>query len=282
MVEEGTALVDLAVVVVGRADDHVIVPVAVHVARARNDPTEVGLLLIALRGPDGPRGESSGRSEIDKRQPFVRLVVIVGWSADDHVAVAIAVHVAGGRHRKTEVGVILAALRRPTRRGGEARVRAPIDECPPLVPLASIEVGCANDHVVGAIAIHIAGGRHRGAEIGIGLIRLRHPYRLGRETGRGAVVDEGRTFVRVPGVEVRRPDDHIAESVAVQVTGGGHRRSEIAVGLAALRSPRGGGRDTRWRPEMERGQSLVGLAVVVVGGADDHVVVAIAIHVARV
>src|SRR5207244_3966603 len=106
-VDEGPALVGLAVVEEEGADDDVGEAVAVDVACGRDGDAELGARLVALGGPGG-RGQQAGDGAVvDEGTTFVGLAVVVEVGTDDDVGEPVAVDVAGGRHGDAEVGTRL-------------------------------------------------------------------------------------------------------------------------------------------------------------------------------
>ena len=103
-IQVGAAFIDLTVVVV-RPDDDVAVAVPVDVAgRCHGDPKEaVG--LVRLRGPGlgGLRAQRGAEEQV--RPPLADRGVVVVVRADEHVAKAVAVHVARRSDRHAEVAV---------------------------------------------------------------------------------------------------------------------------------------------------------------------------------
>ena len=119
MVDKRAAFVGLAVVVVGRANDHIVVAVAVYVARGRDGRAEVGVFLAALRSPGGAGGKPRSRSVKDQSLSLIRLAVVIVRGSHDHIVVAVAVHIARGGDGRPEVGTCLVAVSdpRPRRQG---------------------------------------------------------------------------------------------------------------------------------------------------------------------
>ena len=76
-------------------------------------------------------------------------------------------------------------------------------------------------------------------------------------------------------------DDHVAIAVAVDVARRGNGSSEFGARLIALDRPCGRRCKTRGRPKESVDTPLVGLAVVVGEGADDHVREAVAVDITR-
>ena len=106
---------------------------------------------------------------VDERHAFAALTFAVQIRADHHVGVAIAVHVARAVDAHPELGADLVRLdlRRGARRvhaGREARCAAVKDERCAFRVLARVVARRAHDHVVEAVAVHVARGLRRGAQ----------------------------------------------------------------------------------------------------------------------
>src|SRR2546428_7792602 len=88
-----------------RADEAIVVAVAVHVAGRPHRGAEPAAGLAGVRDPIGGAGQSARRPEVDERPALVALLTVAdeGCPHDD-IVVAVAVHVAGGRHRAAEPG----------------------------------------------------------------------------------------------------------------------------------------------------------------------------------
>src|SRR6185369_894905 len=110
-----------------------------------------------------------------ERATLVRLVVVVEVRADDDIGPAVAVHVAGRRDGDPELRIDLAALDRPRGRGAETRRGSEVREGRALARLAARKADGAGDHVGEPVAVHVARGRHRGAELRDGLVALGRP-----------------------------------------------------------------------------------------------------------
>jgi hypothetical protein len=95
--------------------------------------------------------------------------------------------------------------------------------------------------------------------------------------------DEGRALVGLACVVPLGAHDHVGVAVPIHVPGPRHARAQPRTRLVRLELGVGGGGiavgDPRGTPQEDEGRALVGLARVVPVGADDHVVVAVAIDV---
>src|SRR5262249_31871672 len=118
--DEDLAFIRVLPVEVRRADDDVVVAIAVHVERGRHREAEPGVGLVALPDRHGRGGEPGCRAEVDVDASLALLAVGGMGSADDDVGKTIPVHVARGADRDAEAGARLIALGGPGRRGGEA------------------------------------------------------------------------------------------------------------------------------------------------------------------
>ena len=90
-------------------------------------------------------------------------------------------------------------------------------------------------------------------------------------------------LIRKSGVCRRRPDDHVAVSVAIAVATTAHGGAELVAGDVGSELVEGRGRDTRWPATIHARKTFVGRAGIVLaqGKADHHIGVTIAIHIAR-
>ena len=194
IVDKGAPFIRRVIVIVGRADDDVRVAVAVHVPSHPHRPAKACADLVALGGPVRRGGKPHRRAVIDVGLPFIRLVVVVVARAGDDVRVTVAVHVPSRPHRMAKVGANLVALGGPVRRGGKPRRRAVIDVGSPLIRLAVVVVGRADDDVAVTVAVHVPGRPHRIAKLSAGLVALGGPGGRGVKPSRRAVVYIGPPF----------------------------------------------------------------------------------------
>ena len=158
-VGEHAPFVGLAGVVVGGADDEVIKAIAVGIAGGGDGTAEVGVGLAASAGPDGGRRESRRGAEIEQGPAVIGGHTIVAGRSHNDVVVSIPIHVARGGHRYAKIGVVLVALGRPCGGGGGPGSRSEIQECGAFVRLIIVVVRGADQHIVVAVAVHIAGRR---------------------------------------------------------------------------------------------------------------------------
>src|SRR4029078_9362293 len=95
------------------SNDDVSVAVAIDVSSAADREAEVGEFLIALGCPRGGLEEARRRTVVDEDAPFVLLSIVTAGAPDDHIVIAIAVHVSSCPRGHREVGAGLVALRHP-------------------------------------------------------------------------------------------------------------------------------------------------------------------------
>ncbi len=95
-IDKGSTLVGLNVVIEPGPNDDVRVAISVHVTSGRDRASEIGIRLVALDGPASCRGKAGRRAEVDEGSPLVHFAVVVQMGPDDHVRVAIPVHVPRG------------------------------------------------------------------------------------------------------------------------------------------------------------------------------------------
>src|SRR5262245_66240691 len=101
-------------------------------------------------------------------------VVIVG-SADDDVRVTIGIHVARAGYRGTPPATTLVGSSSPHR--SESRRRPGIEEGGALIRVSDRVVRRPDDHIVDAIAVHVARAGHAGAIVGARLAAGPRPER---------------------------------------------------------------------------------------------------------
>ncbi len=287
MVDESRPLVRLLTVVAGRTDDDVGVAVAVHVPGSGDGGAELCICLVSSDHPvRRVRGRETHRTAaIDVDPPGICQSDgggdVHSGRADDDVGETVAVHVPGNGDGGAEVGVGLLARGRPVRRAGGKPVRpAVVDEDRAHVQPTSVVVGRTDDDVRVAVAVDVTGGGDGGAEVSVFLFPRGHPVRrAGRESGRVAVIREGRAFVRPDAVVVGSADDDVGVAVPVHVTGQGDGVPEVGLALVALGAPGRGGAKSRLRAVVDEDRPLAGLTGVVVRRTDDEVGVAVAVDV---
>src|SRR5262245_55342046 len=81
-------------------------------------------------------------------------------------------------------------------------------------------------------------------------------------------------------IELRCADGDVVEAVAVEIAGA-ERAAQPGADLVALRRPLGRGGGARCTPWVVEGAALVGLSVVKVVRADEHIAEAVTVRVAR-
>jgi hypothetical protein len=138
--------------------------------------------------------------------------------------------------------------------------------------------GLAHNHVVEAVAVDVACGRDRGAEVSRAgraeTVRLSQSHRTHEHTGKGSVIDAD----VATHTGIRGADHDVAEAVAIHVSGGGDRGAEVVAGSRALPRPDRNRVEPGRMPEVEI--SLAGVRELP-WRADDHVAEAVSVHVAR-
>ncbi len=260
----------------GRADDHVTVAIAVHVAGGGGRAPKVGVCLVGRVGAPGGVGGQAGRpAVVDEGGPLVRLFAVVAVGRDDHVGVTVSVHVPGGGDGGAEAGAGAedgGAL--PGRRGGpvgsgrQARRPAVVDEYPAVVYLLDVVVRCADDDVAVAIVVHIAGGGDGLAEPGPLLIALSHPGRADGGAVWPAGVEKRGPFIGLTMVVARRSDDDVGVAVAVHIAGGSDGPAEEHSVITARGAPGRGSSQPAGAAVIDERAALVGMFVVVASGSD--------------
>ncbi len=190
VVDIDAALSALAVVVVGRADDDVVVAVAVDVPRRPHRVAEPGIRLVALGAPGGGVAEAGWGAVIDVGPALILLTVAVPLCADDDVVVAVAVDVPRRPHRPAHSGPSLSPIDDPGIGDGGAGRRAVKDigaacDCQYIAPVS----GRTDDDVAEAVAVHVPRRRHRPAQPCVGLVALDGPAGGGGQGVHGDGVD---------------------------------------------------------------------------------------------
>ena len=225
--------------------------------------------------------------------------------ADDEVALPVAVEVAGG-DRGAQLGVGLAAAEGGpglARQVEGARQAAPghgVDAPGVGGARRGVEVGRGHQQVAGPVAVEV--GQGHGAA-GAVVARLAQQRRVGRiEAARApgerrgpAVEHEGGPGLVARRVVLRRADEEVAVAVPVDVAGG-HRPAGPGLLVGAAARARGGRRGAEDRPVGVGGQREVaenfpagedvdrpgaGGGGAVLGGAEDHLVGAVAVEVGQ-
>ena len=235
------------------------------------------------------RTEARERAVPRENLPLVRLAIVVGVGADDHVADPVAVDVAGGADGTAEARTRLVALRPPVGVGGRPRLSEPARRAVPhedlaLVGLAVVVERRPDDDVRVAVAVHVARRAHRDAEVRRAWLLCADQSALdGTPVAPSpvtrAVPDERRAFVGLGLGEAARADDDVVVTVAVDVPRRGHRVAHARLGVVARRGPVRHARRTVVRAVVDEDLPLVRLPVVEEHRADDDLGVAVAVDV---
>ena len=239
-----TAVIDVrlarttaATVVAVRADDHVRIAITVHVTRRGDAAAKVVLGALAQVAPVRRCGEAARAPVVNIRLARGAGLVVVVTRADDHVRVAVAVHVTRRCDTLAEMVVLRLALDAPVRRCREA-ARAPVVHvCLARVAASTVVVERADDHVRVAVAVHVTRRGDAEAELVAPRLTIVAPVRRRREAARRAVVHV--RLARGAGlvVVVTRADDHVRVAVAVYVARAGDGPAEIVARRLALVAP---------------------------------------------
>jgi hypothetical protein len=144
--------VEAVVVVVVRADRDVGPPVAVEVAHARHADAE---LVVHARAVEHEQLAAVGAGE-DVDAPRVGADAVVPERADDHVRVAVAIHVARPVDRIAQLLAGLLAVPAPQQRAGAARV----DEGGAGLAARGVVAGRADHEVVEAVGVDVTRRGH--------------------------------------------------------------------------------------------------------------------------
>src|SRR6185503_16512643 len=100
--------------------------------------------------PIRARVEAGRRAVVGERAALVVLGALEAVRADDHVRVAVTVHVARRRDGDAEAGLALIALGSPRGHGAKPRRRTEIPEGAALADLSRVVGGGADDDVAEA------------------------------------------------------------------------------------------------------------------------------------
>ena len=180
------------------------------------------------------------------------------------------------------MGILLVGLCRPVGRRAEAGGGAKVDIGPALFVLAVVVVIGADDDVGKAVAVDIARGADRDAEIGTCLVGgLAHLHRDLIQPGGGTKIDGNCSFVHHVAVKVGRADDDVGKAVTVDIARGPDRGSETGTRLVGLCRPVGDRVEAGCGAVEDIGPALAVLAVVVPTRADDDVGKAIIVDITR-
>ena len=282
--------------VVGGAQEHVPVAISIHVSRARDARTCSSSRFGRVQGPTrdahGAAGDPAGAPQEHEATPRVHhRQEIVIRSPDDHVRVAIRVHVPGTRHAGTQRRILLP--------GGDAcrvgGVTQPVDSrWTPVKDERRAFVGqgepvvtvCPHDQIRVAVSIHVTRTGDADPEARSHLVGAQFRPCVQRREHRAAAANPIRTAVENEGGSSRGgrpgylvpPGAHyqVSETVPIHIPQTRHAVAELARGLVTVdrdirptgfgpHDPRGRTRENESRPGIQMAR------VVVVRGADDHV-----------
>ena len=258
-VDESHPLVGLAVVIPIGPDDDVGVAVPVHVPRRAGREAKKGPRLVALGLPVGilrraRLSQSCGRTVPDEDGALVDLPVVVPAGSDDHIVIAVAVHIPRCTNRvAAEVGPGLVAFRHPVGIGWHPGCPQPCgrtipDEDGAFVALPVVVPAGPDDDVIEAVAVHIP--RRAGSEAKeTGLIALGHPVGIGWHPGcpqpcGRTVPDKNGSLICLAVAILLCSNNNIAVPISVHIPGRAHRNAKLSTTLVALRRPVGCRRKT--------------------------------------
>jgi len=167
----GAPLVGLAGIVEPGASQEVGETIAVDVGEANAAP-HAGARLVVL-GEEGRRSDIViGHPRMNLRAAPIGAARIQEGRSHDDVGVAVAVDVAGGSDRPTHPRAGLVGIGGEDGRcpgaGGGSVVHPDVS----FIVLSGVVVVGAQDDVGETIGVDVAGGRHRVAQVGVGLIAL--------------------------------------------------------------------------------------------------------------
>ena len=185
VVDKDRPLVDLVVVVFGRADKDIGKAVSVHVAGGGDRGAEPGACLgehdLSVRLRARPRSggwggaQPRGGTVVDKDPSSALLVGFRPGCADKDIVVAITVDIAGGGHGKTKGRLRPAGHRAPIGGGAQPRGRAVVDKDRAFLARPVVVAGSADDHVIVAVTVDITGSGHGRAVVGGCPVGRGHP-----------------------------------------------------------------------------------------------------------
>ena len=121
---------------------------------------------------------------VDVSPPLGAFAIIIQVGSNDHIGVAIAIHIPCRAYRPTEPGASLIAFDYPVGQGAQPGGRAVIDVGPPLIGLTVVIEIRPDNHIGVAIAVHIPSRADRDAKFGAGLVALGRPIDAGAQPGR--------------------------------------------------------------------------------------------------
>ena len=271
------AVVGAADVTHGRADDHVVAAVAVHVARAGHREAQRRAGLAGERLP--VVGAVARPAEPDQGLARVRVPRVGASRSDHHVRPAVAVHVAGPVHRAAQLVVGRGPAERDQRRSGHRRRVAGVDQRPARPgPDAGVSPP-TDDHVRQVIGVEVADARHR-----VTVLPARAPARAGpvlRRRQPPGRAQEDRGLARRPEavVPARHPDDQVVDQVPVHVSRAVQGVAELVAAVAACHRPAGRRGQARRRAVEHQRRADVAARGVPQGSARGHVGEAVPVHV---
>ena len=205
----------------------------------------------------------------------------MGGRADGKVGETIAVDIAGGGDGVAVKGFGLVAKAAPGGGGNEPRWRAAKDEGGAFGELVVAEVGGADDDVGKGVVADVAERGDGVTELGAGHVTGEDLVGGGVEAGRGAEKDPDGAGIFEEAVVVEgSADDDIREAVAVEIADSSDGGAQAYAGLIGDKGPAGGGVEAGGGAIEEEGGAGGRQAVRVLGGADEDVVVAVAVDVA--
>jgi len=282
-VDDRAALPHLSVLVARPADDDVPEAVAVDVTGEGERAAEQLVRVDAGCGPVGNAVDAAGAAVQAVDDPLVGrgdepLVVDRG---NQHVGVAVAVDVPGGRDGRAERVPLARAVERDLRVRGEP-AGIPVEDVDPSLVLVLVgQRGGADHDVVVTVAVDVPRGRDGEAEVGGGLPAFPHPVRRRIRAVRPPQVEPRASFLVLAVRVVRGSDDDVVIAVTVDVSGGPHAVAERRVGPADHRPARDRGDPVRAAEEDPRAADVdeEELDHVVVRLPHDHIGVAVAVDV---
>ena len=249
----------------GGADDEVGHAVPAEVAAAGDRAAEAVAGGVAEGGEEQRRG--GARVGVDRPGRAAVAVLLVG--ADDEVGEPVVVEVAGRRGGDAEAVERGAADERVQ----QAAVDAGVD---PRVAVAAAAVGglgSRHQEVAEAVAVEVAEAADRAAEVVADAVAVDRA----QQAAVPARVDPGAAGRPASAVVERGADDQVAETVAVDVAGGGHRAAEAG----ADRGAQEGVEADPAQPRIDRRAAGELSGGVVAVGADHDLPDAVAVEVAR-
>ncbi len=266
-------------IIVRCTDDHIVITVSIHVTGTGYRPAKIGTCLASFRLPGGRGRQTRGRTQVHISRSLGSLAISVTTCADDHIVVAITIHIAGTGYRITKIDTCLASFRLPGDRGRQTRGRTQVYISRSLIGSAMIIFVRTDNHIVVAITIHIASAGYRPAKIGLYLVGLRLPGSCGRQTRGRTQVYISRPFISFAMIIPKRPDNHISITITVYITGTGYRNTKNSIVLITFRLPGRSGCQTLSRTQVHKHHTFIGFTMVIKICTDDHIGVAITVHI---